>query len=96
MTPTLPSCSAAGGSLPGGNAVWTGHLALFWSGGAEGLACDAGADAWWSFDAGGLRSRGDPVLAWTGHALVGWAGYNEGGGPYRLENDGIRYRPPPG
>lgn len=76
-------------------AVWTGSLVLLWSGGEEGLAYDPAADVWWTFDAGGLRARSSAVVAWADGLLVGWSGSgNRDGGRSRLEEDGIRYRPP--
>lgn len=78
------------------SAVWTGNLALLWSGGNEGLAYDPEADVWWTFDAGGLRNRSGAVVAWADGVFVGWGGFNNhDNGDGRLENDGIRYIPPP-
>ena len=74
----------------------TGHLALLWSGGTAGLAYDPAAEVWWTFDAGGLASREDPVTVWGGGSSVGWSGFDDHDtGSGRLETDGIRYRPPP-
>jgi hypothetical protein len=90
----LSSMPATPASIPS-QAVWTGHLALFWSGGTTGLAYDPVADAWLSFDAGGLRERHDAVVVWADGFFVGWSGFNnQDDGSGRLENDGIRYRPP--
>jgi hypothetical protein len=87
----------AGSGSPAVEAVWTGHLALFWSGGATGLAYDPDADVWRTFDAGGLASREDAVVAWTDGYLIGWSGFdNRDNGSGRLQNDGVRYRPPSG
>jgi hypothetical protein len=93
-----PLSSIPAGSQPlAAEVVWTGHLALFWSGGAAGLAYDPDADVWRTFDAGGLRSRDDAVVAWTNGFLIGWSGFNNhDNGDGRLESDGVRYRPPSG
>ena len=88
---TVPNASSSFGA----RAVWTGHLVLLWGGGEAGLAYDPDIDAWWTFDGGGLRSRDDAVVAWTDGLFVGWGGSNNhDDGSGRLENDGIRYRPP--
>jgi hypothetical protein len=76
------------------HAVWTGRLVLLWSGGTNGVAYDPEANRWWTFDAGGLTTRSDPVVAWADGYLVGWSGSASGdGGAPAHPADGIRYRP---
>jgi hypothetical protein len=82
------------GTVPITTPRWSGNLALFWSGGDKGLAYDPAADAWRTFDAGGLEPRTEGMVVWAGDYLVGWGGTGNREGVSRIESDGVRYRPP--